>query len=116
MPLNRPTQFELLDAVEAYLRDPAQDPKADTFFRRVASNVLAIVVRELQLADEFERAEQQLLEQLLRQSGENETLNQMLNDKILQQDIEFNSALTSALLNIAERKLEIDNPGYRDPS
>ncbi len=113
MPLNRPTQFELLDAVESYLREPAQDPKADAFYRRVASNVLAIVVRELQLAESFATTERELLEQLLRQSADNENLNRQLSDKILNREIDFNSELTSTLLKISEQKLEIDNPRYR---
>ena len=113
MPLNRPTQFELLDAVESYLREPAADTKADAFYRRVASNMLGIVVRELQQTDHFESMERQLLEGLLRQSGDNTTLNQNLSEKILLQTIPFNTELTSTLLRIAEQKLEIDNPRYR---
>lgn len=112
MPLNRPTQIELLDAVESYLLHPSEDPKADAFYRRVASNTLAIVVRELQLAEEFSATEQALLTELLQQPEDQENLNIMLSDKILNQEIIFDSKLTSTLLTLSKKKLAIDNPRY----
>ena len=64
---DRPTAVELLDAVRGFVeRDviPALDGTAK-FHARVAANVLAIVARELQLADGHLAAEWQRLDALL---------------------------------------------------
>ena len=64
---DRPTAVELLDAVRGFVERaviPALDGTA-RFHARVAANVLAIVARELQLADGHLAAEWQRLDALL---------------------------------------------------
>lgn len=110
MPLNRPTQIELLDAVESYLRQPVEDPKADGFYRRVASNVLAIVQREIEQAPLLLQQERTLLSDILEKDCSNP--NQALCDAIEQGSLTLDSQLTGTLLKLAEKKLQIDNPRY----
>jgi hypothetical protein len=117
MPLNRPTQIELLDAVESYLRQPVEDAKADGFYRRVAANVLGIVQREMLQANDFMAQEQALLSGLFNDlpnesKREYRELNHLLCEKIQQGVIGFNTKLTSTLLEIAQQKLAIDNPRH----
>ncbi|MVF14508.1 hypothetical protein FT643_20430 [Ketobacter sp. MCCC 1A13808] len=126
MPLNRPTRIELLDAVESYLREPVTDAKADAFYRRVAGNVLAIVQRELLQANQFVMQERILLWTRLPECAsatvipttEEQTqqacseINQRLCDQIQQDEIAFDTRLTSTLLEIAQLKLAIDNPRH----
>jgi hypothetical protein len=67
---DRPTAVELLDAVRQFLEADAIPALDGTkkFHARVAANVLAVVVRELQSESEQLRGEWQRLRQLLGES------------------------------------------------
>lgn len=115
MPLNRPTQDELLEAVAEYLSQPVEDANADRFYRRVAFNVVNLVRREQAHAAEFQDTERRYLQQLL-DADENistATLNDQLNLAIANGDLTLNADLTALLLKLAELKLNIDNPRYK---
>ncbi len=114
MPLNRPSQDELLEAVAEFLSQKVEDPGADQFYRRVASNVINQVRREHTLSGKFKEQETALLRELLN-ADENtslQQLNQQLNDAIANREQSINVQLTQCLLNIAKHKLAIDNPRY----
>ncbi|MEE2733016.1 MAG: DUF6285 domain-containing protein [Pseudomonadota bacterium] len=113
MPLNRPTQDELLEAVAEYLSQPVVDAAADRFYRRVACNAVELVRREQALQSDFQQSERQHLQLLLNAtSDELAELNQRLNAAIASGELALTPALTKALLAIAELKLGIDNPRY----
>lgn len=114
MPLNRPTQDELLESVAEYLAQDVEDPKADRFYRRVALNVVKLIRREQATGRSFQQLEHAQLGQLL---GNNqitaEQLNSQLNDAIASKEFAINVDLTQTLLYIAQHKLDIDNPRYK---
>lgn len=125
MPLNRPTQTDLLQAVVEYLRIPVTelgDQKADQFFRRVSANVLGIIQREIQLGSKFENRETQLLSTLLSDldaygdldqgQNQNHELNLALCDAIDEDKIPTTTDLVDTLKAISTEKLKIDNPTY----
>ena len=125
MPLNRPTQTDLLQAVAEYLRIPVTelgDQKADQFFRRVSANVLGIIQREIQLGSKFENRETQLLSTLLSDldaygdldqgQNQNHELNLALCDAIDEDKIPTTTDLVDTLKAISTEKLKIDNPTY----
>lgn len=125
MPLNRPTQTDLLQAVAEYLRIPVTelgDQKADQFFRRVSANVLGIIQREIQLGSKFENRETQLLSTLLSDldaygdldqgQNQNHELNLALCDAIDEDKIPITTDLVDTLKAISTEKLKIDNPTY----
>lgn len=115
MPLNRPTQDELLEAVAEYLSQPVSDASADRFYRRVAFNVVNLVRREQVQSQAFQHFELSKLQSLLQadKSLSLEELNLQLNEAIASGQLAITPQLTDALLAIAEHKLEIDNPRYR---
>ncbi len=125
MPLNRPTQTDLLQAVVEYLRIPVTElgnQKADQFFRRVSANVLGIIQREIQLGSKFENRETQLLSTLLSDldaygdldqgQNQNHELNLALCDAIDEDKIPTTTDLVDTLKAISTEKLKIDNPTY----
>lgn len=121
MPLNRPSQSELLEALAEYLAAPVSDAGADRFYRRVAFNMVNLIQREQQLGNGFAEQEQQLLHSLLqtalpptqRPPEQNlDELNAELNQAIANGDLPLTPALSQILLTIAELKLTIDNPRY----
>ncbi len=115
MPLNRPTQDELLEAVAEYLSQPVTDANADRFYRRVALNMVELVRREQAQSADFHGFEQSRLQTLL-QADEGvsvDALNAQLNDAIANGEQAITPQLTQTLLEIAEHKLGIDNPRYR---
>ena len=125
MPLNRPTQTDLLQAVVEYLRIPVTElgnQKADQFFRRVSANVLGIIQREIQLGSKFENRETQLLSTLLSDldaygdldqgQNQNHELNLALCDAIDEDKIPITTDLVDTLKAISTEKLKIDNPTY----
>lgn len=115
MPLNRPTQDELLEAVAEYLSQPVNDPNADHFYRRVAFNVVNLVRREQAQSVDFQNTERATLLTLLEADTSLSTteLNQQLDRAIASGDLALTPQLTDALLAIAEHKLNIDNPRYK---
>ncbi|RLU00767.1 DUF6285 domain-containing protein [Ketobacter sp.] len=113
MPLNRPTQDELLEAVAEYLSQPVVDTTADRFYRRVACNVVELVRREQALQSGFQNNERQHLKLLLADDEDSVIeLNRRLHQAIASGDLPLSPTLTEALLAIAKLKLDIDNPRY----
>lgn len=114
MPLNRPTQGELLEAVAEYLAAPVQDANADRFYRRVAFNIVNLVLREQAQGSTFAEQERAQLQALLQAAPEQTPaqLNAQLNHAIACGDLPLTPTLSQALLRIAELKLAIDNPRY----
>ena len=114
MPLNRPNKIELLEAVREYLQHTLEDPKVDHFYRRVASNVLAIVQREEHLHEQYIQQETIALQSCLHSTETHlSTLNQQLAHAIESGDLAITPTLTRKLLQLAQTKLNIDNPKYR---
>jgi hypothetical protein len=115
MPLNRPTQDELLEAVAEYLSQPVSDASADRFYRRVAFNVVNLVRREQALAEHFHHTERAILLSLLNTDAGHSTteLTRQLDQSIASGDLTLSPQLANALLSIAEQKLDIDNPRYK---
>lgn len=115
MPLNRPTQDELLEAVAEYLSQPVVDANADRFYRRVAFNVVNLVRREQAHSAEFQNTEHRYLQRLLNAETNQSTteLNAQLNQAIANGDIALNPELSELLLALAALKLDIDNPRYK---
>ena len=68
---DRPTAVELLDALGGFMRDRAENARDrwERFQFQVAANSLGIIKRELELEDEFMRAEWQGLDGLLGTEG-----------------------------------------------
>ena len=113
MPLNRPHSHELISSVQEYLLQQPQDPKADLFYRRVAANVLGIVQREQQMAAGFCDQERVALQEYLNSTVTDiALLNQQLAQAIDNGDLAITPQLTNMLLQLAQAKLNIDNPKY----
>lgn len=113
MPLNRPDASELLQAVSGYLSGPAEDPKADRFYRRVAANVLGIVERQWRLQADYEKRDADVVAILARELGadgsDNAALCRRLEEGV--SGLQLRRALAE-LKPMARAKLEIDHPGY----
>lgn len=109
MPLNRPTQAELLEALGDYLKTPPADLKLDGFLRRVAANVAGVCQREAQQGADYRAADQAFQQRLMQLTGADSlaALCQCLADG--EQDVH---PLLSDWLQLAEKKLAIDNPRY----
>jgi len=85
----------------------------DAFSARVASNVLALMQRELDLGPRFREAEQARLEVLLNETGTLEVLNRILCDKISKGALgPEDDALMDHLKRATMGKLAIDQPNY----
>lgn len=112
---DQPSRIELLQAVIDFLRQTAIPNLAGqaAFHARVASNVLEIVVRELQLAAPAEAGELARLRVLLREDGELEALNRKLCERIASGDITLDTpGLAEHLWQLTLARVAIDQPGY----
>ena len=112
---DQPSRIELLQAVIDFLRQTAASNLVGqpAFHARVASNVLEIVMRELQLGARAEAEELARLRALLREDGELEALNNTLCDRITNGDMSLESpGLTDHLWKLTLARLSIDQPGY----
>lgn len=110
-----PAAADLLDAVRQHLREevrPALSGKA-AYDVRVASNLLSIMQRELELGPAVaERARQRLTALLGIEAGLDE-LNTALSHRIRNREIEStHDELLGHLRQTAVDKLSIDNPKY----
>jgi hypothetical protein len=115
MPFNRPSATELMGAIQEHL-DLELRPKLsgkEAYDIRVASNLLAILKRELELGPgAAARAHKRLTDLLILQAGLEE-LNTTLSDRIRRQEIHpGNKNLLVHLRQTALDKLSIDNPRY----
>lgn len=85
----------------------------DAFSARVASNVLALMQRELELGPAFRAAEKARLEALLNETGTLEGLNRALCEKIAIGALTLeDESLMAHLKRATMGKLAIDQPNY----
>ena len=115
MPLNQPSATELMDAIREHL-DGVLRPKLsgkEAYDIRVASNLLSILKRELELGPgAATRAQTRLTDLLDLQAGLDE-LNTTLSDRIRKREFDSsNEELLAHLRQTALDKLGIDNPRY----
>jgi hypothetical protein len=112
---NRPTLFELIEAVCEFLENKII-PKVDSytaFHARVAINTLGIVKREIELGSELNAEEHKRLSRLLKQDGHLDELNSLLCQKIRDGSIDYSDPdLIDHLLKTTMGKLSVDNPDY----
>ncbi|MFC7495137.1 MULTISPECIES: DUF6285 domain-containing protein [unclassified Nocardioides] len=104
---DRPDPVELVDAVREFL-DGAGDGARDRLHRRVASNVLATVSRQLAAAPADEAAHADRLAALgVRDNRELAVLAARLDE-----DAPLYAELTAALATWARAKVAVSNPRY----
>ena len=112
---DRPTLSELVESVRLYLEGTALPHLTGhaAFHGKVAVNVLGIVQRELAQGPRNDAAERERLSELLGESGDLQTLNRRLCQRIREGAIDLESpALRDHLRRTAIEKLGIDNPKY----
>lgn len=116
MPLNRPTNLELIESVTEFLQNKImpQVDKHSAFHTKVAINVLNIVAREIDQHDAMESAEIQRLQNLLDSDNSDlAQLNLTLCNQISEGDIALDRAdLINHLWECTKAKVAIDNPRY----
>ena len=117
---DRPTSWELLDAVAELLEETLM-PATEGGVRhqaRVAANLCRIVQREIAAGAELDLRENELLTEALGQTApqgaDSLTLNRELQDRLLAGDTELEGRAWQALLEIVRGKLTIAKPGYDD--
>src|SRR2546430_2294992 len=115
MPSDRPTADGLIASAAEYLAvnvRPALDAHA-AFEALIASNLLAIALRELELGPELRAADEHDLAGLLGREGSLEELEAHLADQIREGDIDDRWGQVLAVLRAsARRHLQIANPEY----
>jgi hypothetical protein len=112
---DRPTAAEAVEAVASFLKEELMGELEGSvaFQVRVASNLLAIVERELRLGPELGRRERARLEELLGHAGELAELNRELAAAIRSGQIDDRSGpLLADLRTTARERLEVANPRY----
>ena len=113
---DKPSAEKLLAAARAFLNGTVMPELSGhaAFHARVAANVLDILVRELELAPGFNKAEQARLESMLGESGSLEALNRKLCEKIAAGELDLSSEnLKTHLIKTTMGKLAIDQPRYQ---
>ncbi|GAA4811628.1 DUF6285 domain-containing protein [Nocardioides caeni] len=105
---DRPDPIELIDAVREYLDHPPPDAGRDRLHRRVASNVLTTVARQLAAAAEDEAVHRDRLAALgVRDNAALAALAAGMDED----DPRF-PELVAALADWAEQKVRVSNPRY----
>ena len=115
MPVNKPTNIELLEAVEEFLRETvAHEVQGSTKYNsRVAANVLAILRRELSADPAIDADAVDRLETLTGDTGSEDKLTQKLSAMIRDGSLDYKDPrLMEHLKKSAVAKLKIDNPRY----
>ena len=112
-----PSRKEMITAVKAFIDQTAMPALKDhaAFHARVASNVLAIVLRELEIRPGAESAERQRLVDLLNadESETVESLNEHLCNLLKQGEMDLNSpGLLEHLKTTTIDQLSVDQPAY----
>ena len=110
---NRPTLIELLEAVHLHLG--LEDECQSDYKNRVATNLLKIVKRELQLTSKYSDQDQLRLKNLLQDKtvNDDQDLNAVLCEAIRTRQMTYgDSELMNHLFNTTMAKLSIDNPNY----
>jgi hypothetical protein len=111
-PHDAPTAAELLESVREWLdRDviPSTEGRL-RFHARVASNVLGMVEREIELGPDQDLAHQKRLERL-GVADDAELATTIRSGEFSDRAVELRSALTESVLD----KLAVANPSYVDP-
>jgi hypothetical protein len=111
-----PSAKELIEAVKAFI-DKTAAPQLTghaAFHARVASNALAIVLREFEIRPAAEAAEKERLEALLgTRRGTAAQLNQELCDAIRSGALDLSTpGLLAHLKSTTIAQLSVDQPGY----
>lgn len=112
---NQPSVAELVQAVKNFVDNTAA-PNLEghaAFHARVASNVLATILRDLEARPENDSAEQARLEALLGQTGDLEALNRILCERI--QEGAMDAATPGLLAHLkatAIAQVQVDQPRY----
>ncbi len=111
----RPTAAELIEAVREFVAGPVTAALSDqaAFHARVATNVLAMVERELELGPALEAAETARLEALLGRDGSLAELTAVLARAIRDGALDHRLAeVLDHLRRTSREKLTITNPRY----
>lgn len=110
-----PTQLELVEAVESFIRDRAM-PELEghtNFHARVAANVLGILKRELDQGPNADAKEKARLVELLGRQGTLEELNKALCQGIRDGSLSLETGgMKEHLIETTIQKVEIDQPKY----
>lgn len=111
-----PSAKELIEAVKTFI-DTAAMPQLTghaAFHARVASNVLATVIREIEQRPSAEAAERTRLQALLNSTETDvDALNRLLCEEIRKGQFDLNSAgLLTHLKSTTIDQLSVDQPGY----
>lgn len=113
--MDQPSAAEIVTAVREFIDKHAMPQLSGrtAFHARVASNALAIVLRELQQGPAAAAKETESLERLLGQAGTLEELNRELCKRIRAGQIDpLDPALRAHLISTTLAKVEIDQPSY----
>lgn len=113
---NQPTVSELVQAVKNFVDHSAMPELTGraAFHARVASNVLATILRDLDKREENDEAELSRLRALLNDpDGSREALNETLREKIRAGELTIESdGLLEHLKKTAIAQVEVDQPKY----
>jgi hypothetical protein len=112
--ISHPSAGELLEAVRLFIEEAAQGLGArEAFLARVASNALKVVGRELAEAPALEAEATDRLRELLGRSGDVDSLNKELCQRIRDGDFdELPGPLLDHLHASAVAQVRIDQPTY----
>jgi|APCry1669189070_1035195.scaffolds.fasta_scaffold62510_2 hypothetical protein len=112
--IENPRADELVDAVAKWIDSirPSLPPR-DAFLARVAANVLSVVKREILLGPQADAAAVERLSQLLGVSGNVNTLNAVLCERLRSGDMDAETpGLLAALKANITDQIAIDQPNY----
>jgi len=113
---DRPTAAELLDSVAEYLFAELRPevPREQRFNLLVASNVCAVVAREIRAGDQPDRDDLAMFSELLgREVGDSRAAAAELSERIRSGELDDRiDELAPRLEEHVRRKLEISRPGY----
>ena len=112
---NPPSKEELIISIINFLEnDIISELKGQKkFHAHVAKNSLNIVLRQLKLEEENNSKEKKRLKEILKIEGDLKDLNQILCEKINNEEIDINNdELVDHLYKTTMEKLSIDQPNY----
>ena len=115
MAQDRPTAVELIEAVREFIAGPVGAALSDqaAFHARVATNVLAMVERELELGPALDAAEMVRLKALLGRDGSLAELNTAFARAIRDGELDHRRGdVLDHLRRTSREKLSIANPRY----
>lgn len=113
MIFDRPTNIELISAVIDFLDLEIKEelPPHLAFKLRIATNVLKIVQREIDLGDTLSKDAQGLIKEVIESTQEPSLIE--LASSIKEGNIDLDKeSLRKALIEITKSKISVDNPNY----